>query len=117
MNRNLNIISVTILVVAVIAGISMAYAAFTQTLTINGSATAKQSSWNIKFANLKPVATTGTAAETTTPKLADTSIGNFNVSVKTPGDSVTYTFDIVNSGSFNAKISTITVGKPVCAIM
>ena len=115
-NKNFKIISAIVLVVVAVAVISITYAAFTQQLTINGTATAKATSWDIKFENLQDVTKTGTAEEVQNPSLTDTTIKDFDVSVKTPGDSIMYEFDVHNAGSFNAKISSLSVGSPICQV-
>ena len=95
---------------------TIVFAGFTQQLDIQGKATVKKSSWSIKFANLQPVVKTGTATEVTAPTINtnDTKISEYNVTLTTPGDSVTYNFDVVNEGTFNAKISSITIPTPTC---
>lgn len=60
-------------------------------------------------------ATKGHAAENTAPTLADTTISGFDVTLKAPGDSVTYNFLIKNSGTLNAKLANFTMGTLTCA--
>ena len=74
-------------------------------LTINGSAKAQAGSWNIHFTKTldMPTQTTGNASFTE-PTLSDTSILGFKATVTKPGDSVTYYFDIVNSGTVDALV-------------
>lgn len=62
-------------------------------------------SWNIHFAKTldMPTQTTGDASFTE-PTLSDTSILGFKATVTKPGDSVTYYFDIVNSGTVDALV-------------
>jgi hypothetical protein len=47
----------------------------------------------------------GTAVETTAPALSAT-IVSFAVDLKQPSDAASYTFDVKNSGTLNAKLST-----------
>lgn len=93
-----------ILIVAVL-GLGIAFAALSSSLTINGSAKAQGGSWNIHFAKTldMPTQTTGDASFTE-PTLSDTSILGFKAIVTKPGDSVTYYFDIVNSGTVDAYV-------------
>lgn len=95
---------------------TIVFAGFTQQLDIEGKATVKKSSWSIKFADLKPVVKTGTATEVTAPTINnnDTKISEYDVTLTTPGDSVTYNFDVKNEGTFNATISSITIPTPTC---
>ena len=92
------------LIVAVL-GLGVAFAALSSQLTINGSAKAQAGSWNIHFAKTldMPTQTTGNASFTE-PTLSDTSILGFKATVTKPGDSVTYYFDIVNSGTVDALV-------------
>jgi hypothetical protein len=114
--KGLGIIGLVVLCLAVSAMFGVAYAAFTQNLTIEGKATVKTSNWKIEFQNLQSVEATGTAAEVTAPQIqTDTiKISEFNVSFSKPGDSVSYTFDVKNEGDYNAKVSSITVPTPTC---
>ena len=114
-----------------IIGLGIAFAAFTQNLTINGSATVQSSNWDIHYAETNagtaPSSTgktitattsntqsgvTSTAASTTsTLKPADfTWAGTF----KTPGDRISYTFYVCNKGSFGAKLTSINTPQPTC---
>lgn len=116
--KKVGIIGGGVLILALVAMIGVVYAAYSQTLNINGTATVKASSWKIKFANLSTVTLTGLAREITAPTINnnDTTIGDYSVILSKPGDSVTYTFDIVNEGTFDAEalISSITGLNPKC---
>ena len=103
-NRKIKILSLVALIVAVL-GLGVAFAALSSKLTINGSAKAQGGSWNIHFAKTldMPTQTTGDASFTE-PTLSDTSILGFKATVTKPGDSVTYYFDIVNSGTVDALV-------------
>lgn len=108
--------TVVIAVVAVVAFVSIAYAALSQQLDINGNATVTTSSWKIKFSNLGTIKKTGDAKEITAPTINtnDTKIGDYAVTLTTPGDSISYTFDVVNEGDIDAEISSITIPTPTC---
>ncbi len=103
-NRKIKTLSLVALIVAVL-GLGVAFAALSSQLTINGSAKAQAGSWNIHFAKTldMPTQTTGNASFTE-PTLYDTSILGFKATVTKPGDSVTYYFDIVNSGTVDALV-------------
>ena len=103
-NRKIKILSLVALIVAVL-GLGVAFAALSSQLTINGSAKAQAGSWNIHFVKTldMPTQTTGDASFTE-PTLSDTSILGFKATVTKPGDSVTYYFDIVNSGTVDALV-------------
>lgn len=103
-NRKIKTLSLVALIVAVL-GLGVAFAALSSKLTINGRAKAQAGSWNIHFAKTlnMPTQTTGNASFTE-PTLSDTSILGFKATVTKPGDSVTYYFDIVNSGTVDALV-------------
>lgn len=107
-----------ILVLALIAAVGIVYAAYNQTLTINGTAQVKANSWEIGFTNLSAIQKTGSASEVTTPTISadQTTIGDYSVILSKPGDSITYNFDIINKGTFNAEalVSSITGLEPTC---
>ena len=102
--RKIKSLILIVLMVAVL-GLGIAFAALSSSLTINGSAKAQAGSWNIHFAKTldMPTQTTGDASFTE-PTLSDTSILGFKAIVTKPGDSVTYYFDIVNSGTVDALV-------------
>lgn len=115
-SKNYIVFGILALVVSLVA-VSLAYAGFTQTLTINGSGTVKTVKWDVHFANLGTAVTTGTGSEITAPtiKSGATSIGDYVVQLASPGDSVSYTFDVVNAGNFAAKLTGLTIGTPSCS--
>ena len=103
--RKLKIISLCALLVAVL-GLTVAFAALSQTLTINGSAAVDAASWDIHFEKTSGKETEVKGAATfTEPTLSGTTIENFSATLTKPGDSVTYYFDIVNNGTVDAVVS------------
>lgn len=114
-NKDWKLAMIALLIVSSVA-ITIGYASFSQILTINGEATVEKSTWKIGFENLSSAILIGTAEEVTHPSISSggTDIGSYNVNFTTPGDSVSYTFDVVNSGTFDAKLSSITIPVPVC---
>lgn len=116
--RGAKVIAIVALLIAVV-GLTVGYAAYSSTLSINGTATVDPASWKVNFGyktgDSLTGTTTGHATETTAPKLADTTISEFDVTLKAPGDSVTYNFLIKNSGTLNAKLANFTMGTLTCA--
>ena len=109
--KNVGLLGTCIAIVVAIVGVSVVWAAYTQNLTIKGSATAEGAKWSVIFKDLESAVTgnsagvTSTAKETSSPSIVgSTSIENFEISVKTPGDYVYYIFKIKNEGSFAAAI-------------
>lgn len=111
-NREVKIIAVVALLVAVV-GLSVAYAALSTTLEISGTATVNAASWDVAF--VKGSATTTGDAVFTEPTVSSTSISNYSVKLTKPGDSVTYTFKITNSGSIDATLGTVNIGTMSCS--
>ncbi len=110
--REMRIITVVALCVAVIC-LSVAYAAMNQTLKVSGEANMRVADWSIHFNNVN-ASTTGVATYTM-PNVSNTQLSDFGVVLTKPGDSVTFTFDIVNDGGINAVLGTLNKGKPECS--
>ena len=71
---------------------------------INKNSNIMDTRWNVHFDNLESK-TYGDAQIIKYPSLKDdkTYIGDFSISLTKPGDSVLFTYDVVNSGSLAAK--------------
>ena len=96
-----------------IVAVTVAFAAYSSDLKINGSATAKGAKWSVVFSNLQAVTlgntagVTSTAKETTAPEITgNTTLGSYKVELQTPGDYAAYRFKIENTGDFPARIDT-----------
>lgn len=123
--KNTIVIAIITLIVSVI-GLSVAFATFSTTLRINGSATVQASSWDVHFSSTEG----GAGGGTITPILSNNNgltptstatVGTFNStqltwegSVKTAGDKITFDFFIVNAGDYNASLSTLTKSALTC---
>jgi len=128
-DRKVKALAIVALVIAVV-GLTVAFAAMSQVLVINGTATIEHVDWDIHFENLvNPVPAadiTGTAEIATggMPTIQagpaeygskpNTAIGDYSVILKKPGDSVTFTFDVVNNGDIDADLGTFTLPTPTC---
>ncbi len=110
-------LSICILCLSVVAGLSLAYASMTRKLDIEGYASMNSKSWSVHFANLSNASLSNYAVEISKPQLRDnaTSISGFNIKLHQLGDYASYTFDVVNDGDFDATISSLTIPKPVCS--
>ena len=107
--RRTKALAVVVLLI-VVAGLTVAFAALSTTLNINGTAYLDAAKWGIKFENLSSPTKIGSATTTGTAKIEETKsaeITGINVGLSTPGDKVTYTVDLVNKGTINAKIDNI----------
>ena len=101
---------VVVVLLIVIAGLTVAFAALSATLNINGTAYLDAAKWGIRFENLSSPTRVGKATTTGTAKIEETKaaeITDMNVSLSIPGDKIVYTVDLVNKGTINAKIDNI----------
>ena len=106
--------SVKLLIISIlfmlIAGLTVAFAALSTTLNINGTAYLDAAKWGIRFENLSSPTRVGKATTTGTAKIEESKaaeITGINVSLSIPGDKIVYTVDLVNKGTINAKIDNI----------
>ena len=106
--------SVKLLIISIlfmlIAGLTVAFAALSTTLNINGTAYLDAAKWGIRFENLSSPTKIGSATTTGTAKIEESKaaeITGMNVGLSIPGDKVVYSVDLVNKGTINAKIDNI----------
>ena len=115
MKENTKNILLGVLIVGLVA-MTVAFAALSTTLRIGGTANVAEAKWDIHFENwteAKPATradgTTNTASQSTAatmaPSTKGTLISGLVVELPRPGDTTSYTFDIVNDGTINAKLS------------
>ena len=114
--RRIKVLSLAALIVAVL-GLTVAFAALSQTLTINGNASVDAATWDIHFETPygSDATTEGAATINKTPTFNGTSITDIDVSITKPGDLANWVFKIVNNGTINAKISSIEISE-LCTI-
>ncbi|MBQ7137164.1 MAG: hypothetical protein IJO43_04240 [Bacilli bacterium] len=97
------------LLCAVVCIMAVAYAAFATTLNVNGTATIA-SNWDVHISNISckatPVEGGTTDAEAVTKSFGATT-AQFNMKFFQPGDSAECVVTITNSGTLDAKVSTI----------
>ena len=112
-DKKTKIIAGSIVALAVIVVLGIVYAAFTQQLTINGSATGRSSSWKIYFSRLTGPTLNGTAKQITAPEIKSnsTTIGDYSVTVTSPGDYIEYEFDVTNDGDYDATLTGLTINN------
>ena len=118
--RKLKIYGLCALIIAVL-GLTVAFAALSQTLKINGSASVDPANWNVHFESLdgtNNILSTSKMDHTGAEGLEKASLSDDKKTISyfgilfAPGDSVMYDFKIVNSGTVDAKISSINYSTP-----
>ena len=113
--RNFNVLMIAIATLSLVIIVSLVYAGFTGQLNITGTAVQRTSNWDIHFENLSNITTTGSAKVLSQPALdGTTTIEDYSVSTTSPGDTISFTFKVVNDGNYNASISSVSVGTPQC---
>lgn len=119
-DRGFRVVTVIALIVAIV-GLTIGYSAYTTTLKINGSAHVNPAEWKVLFKYTDgQSAVTATrvgkvlAEDVTVPTLTATAISGFYVTLRAPGDSVTFDFQVANDGELDAKLTTYTMGSLTC---
>mgnify|MGYP002855296307 CR=1 FL=1 len=82
-----------------IVGMAVGYAALSQALVINGTATIT-TQWNIEFTNITEGKMVG--AETATPPSYTATTATFNVNLLYPGATAEYKISVANKGNIDA---------------
>ncbi len=105
---------------SVVALTGLIYAAFTGQLNITGGkGYGRDSKWDIQFDNVSTITTTQTAKviDNKQPKINQNNpniIDDYEISLTSPGDTISFTFDAVNNGNYDAKITSIDIDTPNC---
>lgn len=121
--RKIKVLSVVALIVATL-GLTIAFAALSQTLTINGTASVNSASWDIHFESLN--GSDEVSAELSRIPNEWSNLGAYPLTFENdkttasvnlaafgrPGDTIEYKFKIVNNGTVDAIISDITKNTP-----
>ena len=111
--RKVKIISLCALLVAVL-GLTVAFAALSQTLTINGSATVNTATWSVRFLTseeggvgsfkVPSIETNGDGTVDENVTITKTSITNVSLSVTKPNDMAMISDLFINEGTIDAKL-------------
>lgn len=125
-------VAIIITVIISIISIGVAFAAFSGTLYINGTATVEVSEWDMYFTTsddgTKPssdtvipstniqtsnIQTGVTPTVTATGSMVATTL-TWDAIFRTPGDRAMYTVYVKNAGSYNAKVTAVNLPTPTC---
>lgn len=123
-NRGSQVLAIVALLLAV-GGLSLGFAAFSETLTIKSSAEVKPANdFNVDFLSQTNAETTtvagvvsgetgATAGEATINNATNApTIGGLKANFTKPGQTVTYTFDVANTGKLQAYLKKVTFAAP-----
>ena len=97
---------VVAIVMLLLVGISVGYAAISTTLNINGTSSIGGTTWDVHFENVK--VSSGSVTATTAAKVeTDTTKVTYAVTLSQPGDYYEFTVDVKNAGTLAAKLSAV----------
>ena len=109
--RKIKVLGIVALVLGLI-GLTIAFAAMSRVLKINGTGNVDRANWDIHFRNVTFLSKSATASISGDPEPSNTNKGvtitGLNVTLKQPGDYVKYTADIKNEGDIDAAIKLVT---------
>ena len=92
-----------------LVAITIVYAAFAQNLNINGTGTLKSAKWSVHFDTNSYAATAqSNVTPAATPTIGSTDM-SYSVTLVVPGDKYEFTVDVINDGTFNANLNSITI--------
>lgn len=133
-SQNKKIVAIVIALVISVISLGVAFAAFSGTLYINGTATVEVSKWDMYFTTTndgaKPSTDTAipaanistsnsqsgiTPTVTATGSMVATTL-TWDAIFRTPGDTVTYTVYVKNGGSYDAKVTDVIMPIPSCTV-
>ena len=110
--KNTQLFVIAILSVAILV-MSVGFASYASTLNINGTATVKASKWSVHYVTDSYAESTGSVAATS-HNLTNTDF-TFSVTLNKPGDFYEATADIINDGTFNANLTSLTMSTLTAA--
>ncbi len=100
-----------LLLVVLLTSISLGYAFLSQELTINGTGKVTASNWHIYFDNLvlnqNNVTLSTGDADAEIDEVTETDV-TYTVTLKNPGDFYEFSVDVVNDGTIDAMVGSIT---------
>lgn len=113
-----------LIIVAVICFMGVGFAAFTNTLTIKSSAevTADENNFKVLFSSNSTSNSTTAITPTKNPTtltansatVSDLTLSNLGATFTQPGQSVTYTAYVRNTGVYDAYLKSVSVGPKTC---
>ena len=102
-----------LLLLALMFSMSLGYAVLNTSLNIIGISSLANAKWDIHFDNI--VVKEGSVTPTTEPTISNDTTVAFSVTLENPGDYYEFNIDVVNAGTINAMIDTISI-QPVLTV-
>ena len=94
-----------ILIIFIMLFFGVGYAYLNTTVTINGSATIMENTWDVHFENIEVV--DGSVEATSDAVITDDTVIDFTVDLRLPGDVYSFTVDVVNDGTIDAMLNEV----------
>ena len=94
------------LLFVVALAIGVGYAFLNSTLNITGNTTIKENTWDVHFENFN--VTNGSVTATNAELDTNSTAVNYTITLQKPGDFYEFTVDVVNEGTIDAMVSTVT---------
>ena len=94
-----------VLIIVALIGITIGYAVINTTLNINGKSSISKNTWDVYFDNI--VVKDGSVEAVKIPTVTNKTTVDFEVALNLPGDFYEFTVDVVNGGSIDAMIESI----------
>ena len=95
-----------VVVLLMLFGFGIGYALLSSKLSITGSGIFKKNSWNVYFDNI--VVSDGSVSGNV--DITSDTVMNFNANFNKPGDYYEFSVDVINDGSLDAKVDSISLG-------
>ena len=100
-----NLYMVLSIVIISVLTLTVVYAALSTTLNITGNAEVTAASWDIYLNNIK---LNSSSATTTSPTISNKTTASFSTTLTEPGDFYEFTVDVINNGTIDAMIDSVT---------
>ena len=94
-----------VLIIVLLIGVTIGYAALNATLNINGRSNVSKNTWDLHFDNV--VVNSDSVGEVKTPTIENSTTVDFEVALNLPGEKYEFTVDVVNNGTIDAMIDSI----------
>ena len=110
MEKERNVQTIVILALAaVIVTMSIGFAAFEANLNINGNVTVEKAEWNVAFDTNSYVESENSVTVASTDRSLTGTAMTYAVTLSAPGDFYEFTINVNNTGTFDAKLSSLTM--------
>ncbi len=91
----------------ILLGVGVGFSYLTTNLSIDGTSNVRSARWDIHFNNIQ--VKTGSVTATSNPTISNNTTVNFATTLEEPGDFYEFTVDVVNAGTLNAKLDSISI--------